>query len=690
MAKQLKRKSRKIRGGKLLGQGTYGCAFKPSLVCSGEPEPREGSISKMLISKADADKEYSISKAIIRIDPTKKFFITASGACLHDGRSRNNTVNSSGKPCKFNPSYAQKYLIFYPMGGEGHFSIIIQSDKYASAIKSFRNLLEGLSVFHRSNMVHLDIKPDNILSTIIDGEYKTRFIDFGLSVTDTTQLNPTSQIVNILSDHLYKNKHYFYPIDLLLMNTNSLIKSDPNRKNFLIDWYYNISHLEFYPTSTFLNPNGTKKITFDNLVVKYHNNSDFYNNTSSALKTVDIAALGISFAYMYSRLTGHYSRIDDYSGVNAVAIKKPGQIPVLINKLKLGDFGGQQDVFDWHVNLANKVSIPFYDLIIKMMDYDGLKRPTATEALTLFDRFMGDIDECFSDIDLTEKALYFVGIRTHSMGRLNLPPPDALRKRTEAEEATRARAQAEAATRARTQAEAVARAEGEVPPIEEDTVAFLRAQAAHDEAARTKAARAMLALAKEESIASARSKNNATRRARENAHKLQAELIASEIKRKRNSNRGPINNNLERTRRKYQEAKALNNIAKRKIEEHKLSRGNNTTVATEQVRAAYNEEKKLALQAQRARAKAAHSGIPVKQNAAAAYLAGFKNNKHSEWPRPILVGSDAPIKQNAAAAYLAGFTNNKYLPWPRQTLGSIRTHWQPPPVGKNPYSNIGL
>jgi hypothetical protein len=263
-----------------------------------------------------------------------------------------------------------------------------------------------------------------------------------------------------------------------------------------------------------LNPDGTKKITFDNLVMKYYNNTVFYNNTSNALKTVDIAGLGISFAYMYSRLTGHYSRIDDYTGVNAVAIKKPGQIPMLINKLKLGDFVGQQDVFDWHVNLANKVSIPFYDLIIKMMDYDGLNRPTATEALGLFDRFLRDIDECFSDTQLTEKALYFVGVRTHTVGRLNLPPPDALRKRAEAEAATRAFTKAVAVSDARAQAQEAARVRAEANALtraraQEEAATRARAQA---EAAE-KAALELVALRNKELLAAEKDAKEARARA---------------------------------------------------------------------------------------------------------------------------------------------------------------------------------
>ena len=521
---------KKMRGGKLLGQGTYGCTFKPSLICTGEAAPREGIVSKMLSSVEAKNDEIRINQAILRIDPERKYFITALGSCLHDRVSRNNSINSRGTRCRISFTGQQNYLIFYPMGGEASDSIRIRPDKYASAIKSFRNLLEGILTLHAANMVHLDIKPDNILSLFSDGEYKTRFIDFGLSDINTTLLRPNSDVLFQLSSHLYNNRHYYYPIDLILMNNNATFfrkvanndEYNTDRKSFIAKWYGRINNLPFYPESSyFYYKNGYPdlKVTYENFIQQLLDNRGFYNDTNRAIKTVDIASLGVSLAQIYSQLTGHYSRIEPDTNKDSIGIiTRIGNEPSLISLLNVGNFGEQQDVFEWHMNLANNLSIKMYDLINKMMTYDGPRRLTATEALALFDTFVGEIDRCFENVELTKKALTTIGIEID-----NTPVPVAFpigrgprgvdphiaaeRARADAAAAERARADAAAAERARADAVAAERARADAAAAERARAYAERAAAA--ERARADAERAAAERARADVAAAERARADA-------------------------------------------------------------------------------------------------------------------------------------------------------------------------------------
>jgi serine/threonine protein kinase len=419
------RYTRKKKGGRLLGQGQYGCAFEPALKCKGESTIRPG-ISKLLPYKEDAYKEINTSEKILKIDPSRKYFITSSGNCHHDGISINRSLNKSKRNCKHNPKNkftSQMYLVFYPMGGEGIDKIIIRPDKYGSFIRGFRNLIEGLKILHGANMFHADIKPDNILSKFENNEYNLRFIDFGLTVTDTTLLTYDSYIINVLSSHEYDNYHPYYPIDIILMSRNTRYNN-----NFIRNWYNMVNQYGISPQSSYFDKNYNPIININKLNDQYSNNVKFYNDTSRAVKSIDIAALGISISEVYSRITGHYSRLD-VNGNETISIKIPGyNYKVFIMELTVKHFKGQQDILNWHLEVAKNVSMNMFYLIRKMINYNGAERVTASEALTIFDKFINNIDYYFSISSLTKRALNMININVddtanYSAQSTQLTPP---------------------------------------------------------------------------------------------------------------------------------------------------------------------------------------------------------------------------------------------------------------------------
>jgi serine/threonine protein kinase len=315
------------------------------------------------------------------------------------------------------------YLVFYPMGGEGIDKIIIRPDKYGSFIRGFRNLIEGLKILHGANMFHADIKPDNILSKFENNEYNLRFIDFGLTVTDTTLLTYDSYIINVLSSHEYDNYHPYYPIDIILMSRNTRYNN-----NFIRNWYNMVNQYGISPQSSYFDKNYNPIININKLNDQYSNNVKFYNDTSRAVKSIDIAALGISISEVYSRITGHYSRLD-VNGNETISIKIPGyNYKVFIMELTVKHFKGQQDILNWHLEVAKNVSMNMFYLIRKMINYNGAERVTASEALTIFDKFINNIDYYFSISSLTKRALNMININVddtanYSAQSTQLTPP---------------------------------------------------------------------------------------------------------------------------------------------------------------------------------------------------------------------------------------------------------------------------
>jgi serine/threonine protein kinase len=403
------------RGGQYIGKGTYGCGFIPALKCRGETDKRAG-LSKMIIDKRAADKEYSISLKIKEKDPQRKYFITANGMCERDPHSKNYSTktrkNGKVEMCDKFPLGGHSWLIFYEMGGPNLEDNMIPANKYKSFIKSFGNLIMGIHVLHEGNIVHSDIKPDNVVSKLVNGEFFTRFIDFGVSVINTDKLTYPSQDLNAISRHTYNTFHRYYPLDSICMSGFSLDETQ------LSDWYAFMekrdgrrNRLRYYLyKSSFWNVDNTPKYTAYMLNQEFAKNKSFYRNPKRCLESIDIYSLGITLSEVYSRITGHYNDINPDTGKQEVVIRSDG-ISIFVNSLTAENFGGAQDICDWHKSLAN-FSYNFYEMIYQMTYYYGPARPRAIDVLTSFNEITSGIDSYFTDYTMAYKALQSTAIST--------------------------------------------------------------------------------------------------------------------------------------------------------------------------------------------------------------------------------------------------------------------------------------
>ena len=214
-----------MNNGKFLGQGTYGCVFHPVIPCndntnqnmnkdgftnmdmikSGESDnistslvhntkkqnnyinkqnnyiiiPDENNfVSKVFNNKQDAELEFKQGKKIKEMDIKKEFTIVPVEMCeltLEELKEK-----TEYKKCTFlndskrNEKFTQ--IIYNDKG--------IPLDKYNeltvnNVLDIAEHLIEGVKFFKDNNMIHHDIKPDNIVMT---AENKPKYIDFGLSL----------------------------------------------------------------------------------------------------------------------------------------------------------------------------------------------------------------------------------------------------------------------------------------------------------------------------------------------------------------------------------------------------------------------------------------------------------------------------------------------------------------------------
>lgn len=165
----------------LIGQGTYGCVFKPPISCKyvkNFDQKHKDDIMKVADSTTKSSiMEQEISVILKQIDALNNYFIGLSGdSCILDDNNKNI------KSCKIytESNYSFQIKGFYlKYGGPTIDKFIKTYDINLNDIwKWLNHLIYAIKLLHDNDIVHLDIKENNI---VIGDDDLPKIIDFGLS-----------------------------------------------------------------------------------------------------------------------------------------------------------------------------------------------------------------------------------------------------------------------------------------------------------------------------------------------------------------------------------------------------------------------------------------------------------------------------------------------------------------------------
>uniref|UniRef100_A0A6C0LQE2 Protein kinase domain-containing protein n=1 Tax=viral metagenome TaxID=1070528 RepID=A0A6C0LQE2_9ZZZZ len=304
----------------VIGKGTYGCVHKPSLRCKQTAKTinYKNKISKYML-KEHAKTEMKEYGSIHKADPKKYLYLGKPEKCSpsidSDNRVAIKKCDLTGAP------FIENYFILIMNDGglnladfARRFSKNPVTPENKNKIELFlieaQRILYGLTVFLEKDIVHHDLKAQNIVYN--EETNRINFIDFGL-MTSRKELIESSRN----SNNRNALPHWSYPFELQYLNKRLFERLCSLQQRYKINIVKNIlddmdrGYISS-PYRTFFNsimPNSSEDLFTKNmnimlndfmdflLELKENNYDDFLNKS---INTIDTYGVGIAFTTVLS------------------------------------------------------------------------------------------------------------------------------------------------------------------------------------------------------------------------------------------------------------------------------------------------------------------------------------------------------------------------------------------------------
>ena len=204
---------------KLLSQGGFGCVYYPGITCNGETDKDKKYVTKLQRRDFNADNEIHIGNLISTIKNYKNFFIPVIKSCDIDLRRIDSSIVSD---CQVvSQSGEVNYLLMtlnYIENKSLENTIVSSSSKeikkrsFAQLLSMYTYLLNSIKLLYEKNIIHFDLKVDNLLFGIKLGT--PLVIDFGISIPKD-KLNKDSMKKYF---YAFVPEYYVWPLEVHVIN----------------------------------------------------------------------------------------------------------------------------------------------------------------------------------------------------------------------------------------------------------------------------------------------------------------------------------------------------------------------------------------------------------------------------------------------------------------------------------------
>ena len=403
---------KKQRGGRYINRGSYGCGFSPALRCAHEQTRRAGKFAKLAL-KETAYLEHALGKRLRRHDPTQRYFLYPEAVCKPAPLAPEDEGHHC--PAKF-LELDKSRIIFTSRGGLNLASFQPRARDYPAFFASLTNLFDGLAILHAAGIGHNDVKPHNIVTKRhSNGEYQTRLIDFGLMIDCNRLAQQVMKEGHIFHNYVRFNRNYLYwSFDIRMMDprvVNAVIARSDVIRPILDEYNEEVTREDpFIPYKAFRNP--PLKVR-DVLEIAGHLDRmpslvDRYKMVSSMS---DVLSLGLTLAETYCRLTGHRDRGEEDVEVvilDGFGLERGGRSSSGFSSAASDDVGAYVDIDDaaedydeddiaWHAAVRDRVSVPLYTLVRRMINPNALDRVDLATAAAAYRAILPDMTAMFTE-----------------------------------------------------------------------------------------------------------------------------------------------------------------------------------------------------------------------------------------------------------------------------------------------------
>ena len=298
---------------KVIGEGSYGCVHKPSLICKTKKMNYENKISKIMTKKHlnDEIREY---KKIKKVDKHHDIHLGTPSTCVPDKKNAKYVDQCDN----FNGNEMNKYMLMILSDGGQNLEEFARSCNKLRSTRSNKKMMQnfwvechrllyGIYLMQQHGVMHHDLKPQNIVYNA--KKNRINFIDFGLMIDKDIVLKDIRD-----SRYSLAIPFWYFPFEFMFLNKNTFLRAAALNDN-------NISKNEIMEKLS-QNQDALKymKMFYDNTIndTKFinKNNNDFYSTVVSikmnnyedfvnkSLDTIDIYGTGMAMLYVLRR-TSH-------------------------------------------------------------------------------------------------------------------------------------------------------------------------------------------------------------------------------------------------------------------------------------------------------------------------------------------------------------------------------------------------
>lgn len=315
----------------VIGEGGYGCVFKPSLPCRDKKISYKNKISKWMLSK-NAIAELEEYAVIAKADRRSDFYTGKPIKCtlkqtpqVIQAMSRCKLLQEKMKNKTAKQIAEETSLLIITDGGDDLEKWVKKMVKMDGASnrsrimdfwKESRRLFLGIQTFLKNDLVHHDLKPQNVVYKM--DIRRVNYIDFGLMRSTKTEAVKCS-----VKNECRSKSHWNYPTDVMILNKKTYDKvskmSGDERKDLMGRYLANLKKKNknmafveaFYEMYNYVIKREDKEVRADFykkywegfedllLAIQPDNYDEFLKKS---LTTFDVFGLGLSLLYVLNRL----------------------------------------------------------------------------------------------------------------------------------------------------------------------------------------------------------------------------------------------------------------------------------------------------------------------------------------------------------------------------------------------------